>query len=148
MSYEAQRGITPRLTSDMWGPLPIKHCCLFCWLPAFFSVLKPHKYKSCRLVGCSPNLVCEWDSKSRVQPREHTCVCVYVCVLVIQSFLTLWNPMDCSPTVSSVHGILQARLLEWDASSFSRGSSRPRIEPGSPTLQADCLPYEPPGKPM
>ena len=34
--------------------------------------------------------------------------------------------MDCSPPVSSVHGILQARILEWVAVSFSRGSSRPR----------------------
>ena len=34
--------------------------------------------------------------------------------------------LDCSPPVSSVHGILQARILEWVAISFSRGSSRPR----------------------
>ena len=38
---------------------------------------------------------------------------------------SLW-PMDCSPPGSSVHGILQARILEWVAISFSRGSSRPR----------------------
>ena len=36
------------------------------------------------------------------------------------------NPMDCSPPGSSVHGISQARILEWVATSFSRGSSRPR----------------------
>ena len=36
------------------------------------------------------------------------------------------RPVDCSPPGSSVHGILQARLLEWVAISFSRGSSRPR----------------------
>ena len=35
-------------------------------------------------------------------------------------------PMDCSPPGSSVHGILQARILEWVAISFSRGSSQPR----------------------
>ena len=40
--------------------------------------------------------------------------------------LTLCNPVDCSPPGSSVHGILQARILEWVAISFSRGSSRPR----------------------
>ena len=40
--------------------------------------------------------------------------------------LTLCNPMDCSPPGSSVLGILQARILEWVAISFSRGSSRPR----------------------
>ena len=38
------------------------------------------------------------------------------------------------------------RILEWVASSFSRGSSQPRIEPGSPALQADSLPAELPGK--
>ena len=38
----------------------------------------------------------------------------------------LYDPMDCSPPGSSVHGILQARILEWVAISFSRGSSRPR----------------------
>ena len=39
---------------------------------------------------------------------------------------TLCDPMDCSPPGSTVHGILQARILEWVAISFSRGSSRPR----------------------
>ena len=45
---------------------------------------------------------------------------------VPQSCPTLCDPMDCSPPSSSVHGILQARILEWVAISFSRGSSRPR----------------------
>ena len=54
-------------------------------------------------------------------------VCVCVCVkLVTQLCLTLWDPMDCSPPGSSVHGILQARTLEWVAMPSSRGSSRPR----------------------
>ena len=45
---------------------------------------------------------------------------------VAQSCLTLCEPMDCSPPGSSVHVIFQARILEWVAISFSRGSSRPR----------------------
>ena len=45
---------------------------------------------------------------------------------VSQSCLTLCDPMDCSPPVSSVYGILQARILEWVAISFYRGSSQPR----------------------
>ena len=45
---------------------------------------------------------------------------------VVQSCLTLCNPMDCSLPGSSLHGILQARVLEWVTSSFSRGSSWPR----------------------
>ena len=43
--------------------------------------------------------------------------------LVTQSYLTFCNPMDCSPPGSSVHGILQARTLEWIAVPFSKGSS-------------------------
>ena len=45
---------------------------------------------------------------------------------VVQLCLTLWNPMDCSPPGSSVHEILQARILEWVAVPLSRGSSPPR----------------------
>ena len=44
----------------------------------------------------------------------------------LQSCPTLCNPLDCGPPGSSVHGILQARILEWAAISFSRGSSGPR----------------------
>ena len=47
-------------------------------------------------------------------------------VLVAQSCLTLFDPVDCSPPGSSVHWILQARILEWVAIPFSRESSRPR----------------------
>ena len=45
---------------------------------------------------------------------------------VTQSCQTVWDPLDCSLPGSSVHGILQARILEWVAIPFSRGSSRPR----------------------
>ena len=44
----------------------------------------------------------------------------------LQLYLTVCNPMDYSPPGSSVHGILQARILEWVAISFSRRSSLPR----------------------
>ena len=47
----------------------------------------------------------------------------------------------------TIHGILQAKILEWVAFPFSRGSSEPEIEPRSPTLQTDSLPTEPQGKP-
>ena len=46
--------------------------------------------------------------------------------LVTQSYPTLCDPMDCSPPGSSVHGILQARILEWVAISLSRDSSQVR----------------------
>ena len=72
--------------------------------------------------------------------------------LVIQLCLTL-HPMDCSLPGSSVHGISLARLQDWVAISFSKGSSWPGIEPRSPmcrlslVLQADSLPAEPCVKP-
>ena len=55
-------------------------------------------------------------------------------VKVTQSYLTLCNPMDGSLPGSSVHGILQARILEWVAILFSRGSSQPRDQ-----TQVSCI---------
>ena len=48
------------------------------------------------------------------------------CMLSLQSCPTLCDPMDCSPSSSPVHGILQARTLQWVAIPFSRGSLWPR----------------------
>ena len=66
-------------------------------------------------------------------------------VLVTQWCPTLGNPMACSPPGSSVHRILQARILEWVVISFSRGSSWPRDQT-QVSLQTESLPSEPPGK--
>ena len=52
--------------------------------------------------------------------------CVCVCVLVAQPCLPLRELMESSPPCSSLHGILQARILEWVAIPFFRGSSWPR----------------------
>ena len=87
--------------------------------------------------------------------------------IVTQSCLTLCDPLDCSPLVSSVHRIFQARILEWVAISYSRRSSQPRdptriscvscsagdlpnpkiqpVSPVSPALQEDSLPAGPSG---
>ena len=54
--------------------------------------------------------------------------------------------MDCSPPGSSVHGILQARIVEWVAIPFPRDLPDPGIKAGSPALQADSLPPEPAGE--
>ena len=51
---------------------------------------------------------------------------VNVKVLAVQFCPTLCDPMGCIPLGSSIHGILQARILEWVAIPFSRGSSQPR----------------------
>ena len=48
---------------------------------------------------------------------------VCACAKSLQCSLTVYDPMDCSPPGSSVHGILQARILEWVAISFSGESS-------------------------
>ena len=75
-------------------------------------------------------------------------------VKVTQLYLTLCDPMDCSPPGSSIHGILQARTLEWVAIPYSRGSSRPkdgtlvsciawRIFTMWTTREAPCLCYFP-----
>ena len=65
-------------------------------------------------------------------------------VLVTQSCPALCNPMDCSPPGSSVHEILQARILKWAAILFSGDLSHPGIKPTSRTLQVDSLLSEPP----
>ena len=85
--------------------------------------------------------------------NAYVCVslCVYIfllipvticfCYLVTKSCLILCDPMHCSLPGSSVHGILQMRILEWVAISSSRGSSRPRDSNPSLLLwQADSLP--------
>ena len=94
---------------------------------------------------------------SRIWASVAVCVCVCVCVctgtcahMLTQSCPNLCNPMDCSPPGSSVHKIFQARILEWVAISFSRGSSRPRDQTHISHLlyllhgQAGSLPAEQP----
>ena len=56
--------------------------------------------------------------------------------------------MDCSSPNSSVHSILQARILEWLAIPFSRDLPDAEIKPGCPALQANSLLSEPQGKPV
>ena len=73
------------------------------------------------------------------------CIISYNCTLLFSCYAV---PMHCSLPGSSVQGILQARILEWVAISFSRGSSRPGNRTGSPALQADSLPTDLQGKPL
>ena len=78
--------------------------------------------------------------------RVCVCVCVCVCVWVSQLCLTLCDPMDCSSLGSSVHGILQARILEWGAISLSRtayllGDKSGKIRRSWPLKgQGECYP--------
>ena len=64
-----------------------------------------------------------------------------------QLCLTQCDPMDCSSSGSSVHGISQARILEWVAISFSGDLPGPGIESRSPALAGRFFTTEPPGTP-
>ena len=80
------------------------------------------------------------------------CVCLHMYIMYIlfsvaQSCLTLCNPVDCGPPGSSVHGTFPARILEWVAISFSRGSSRPRDQTQVSCLAGRVFTTEPPSKP-
>ena len=78
--------------------------------------------------------------------RTHVC-----CAKLLQSFPTLCDPMDCSLPGFSVHGISQARILESVATSFFRGSSRPRdgaCITASSALAGRFFTTVPPGKPQ
>ena len=78
--------------------------------------------------------------------KVHACVCAKL----LQLCSTLCGPMDYSLPGFSVHGILQARILEWVAMPSSRGSPDLRIKPAAPvplTLQADSLPLSHLGNP-
>ena len=68
------------------------------------------------------------------------CVCA-------QSYLTLCDPMDCSPPGSSIHGIVQARILERVAISPPEDLPNPGIKAPSPALAEGFFTSEPPGKP-
>ena len=85
--------------------------------------------------------------------KEHLAVCVCVCRgggyrgVGVKVKVAQLCPTLCGPMVYRVHGILQARILEWVAFLFSRGLPNPGIEPRSPALQVHSSPAQPPGKP-
>ena len=69
------------------------------------------------------------------------------CCLVTKSCLTLCDPTDYSLSGCSIHGVFQARIVEWVAISFSRGSSQPRNWTPISCFADRFLTTEPPGKP-
>ena len=83
------------------------------------------------LAGCSPWGCKESDTTDRLTLSQQiqslfvlTGLCV--CAKLLQSCPTLCDPVDCSPSGFSVHGILQTRILEWVAMPSFKGSSQPR----------------------
>ena len=79
------------------------------------------------------------------------CVCVCVC-MITEPCLILCSHMDCGPPGPSVHGIFQARILEWVAISYFRKSSQPKDQTQvsfvSCISRSDSLPLAPPRKPI
>ena len=94
-----------------------------------------------------------WAAQGHPQTAPHTTLLVpsHVCAKLLHSCLSLCDPVEDSPPGSSIHGILQARILEWVAMPFSRGSSRPRDRThisyifciGSATWEAPPCTYTP-----
>ena len=109
------------------------------WATPLFTFTIHSKWKIIMLLSTSRNL-----------DRAQDVVCW--CCLVVKSCLTLCDPIDCSPPGSSVHGILQARILECVAIPFSRQSFWPRDWthrlnlPSAPAGR--FFTAEPPGKPQ
>ena len=91
-------------------------------------------------VGKSQTWLSDWTTTNHT--IQHSCIHTKL----LQSCPALCDPMDYSPPSSSVHGILQAIILEWVAIPFSRDLPNPEIRPRSPALQAYSLYSEPPGK--
>ena len=107
-------------------------------LPSILKMNLQNPVETFQIKSCATEINClHWSGS----------ICQKVKVAVAHLCLTLCDPMDCSPPGSSVHGISQARILEWVATSFSRGSTWPMDETSSPALQADSLLFEPPRKP-
>ena len=110
---------------DTWGyKVPWQFCVIIKSL--WSNMLRIRGKRCCRRSCWYPRK----DTYLLDQVRFAYCIyrksCVCVCVLVAQLCPTLCDPMGCSPPGSPVHGILQARILEWVSISFSRGSSWPR----------------------
>ena len=105
------------------------------WCSAFFTVQLSHPY-----------IYTYIHTYIYIYTHTHS---VFVC-LFAQLCPTLCNLMDYSRSGSSVHRILQARILEWSGLPFPSPGDLPdpEIEPRSPVLQADSLPFKPPGKPI
>ena len=82
------------------------------------------------------------------QEQQQQSVHMGVCMLIAQLLQTLFDPMDCSPPDFSVHGILQARILDWDAISSCRGSFQPRDGTQVSCIAGGFLLSEPSGKPI
>ena len=128
-----------------------------CILSVLFSFIFPGARITLWLVNSSDEMWRLWTPKLSIPVSWYSSFLLVFCplkkkvkVLGAQSCQTLWDPMDCSPPGSSIHGILQARILEWVAIPFSRGSFCPRDQTCVSRIAGKFFffkPSEPPGKP-
>ena len=115
------------------------HCCRCCWVASVVSdSVRPHRRQPTRLPR-------PWDS-----PGKNTgvgCHCLHQCRKVksesevAESCPTLSDPMGCGPPGSSIHGIFQARVLEWGAIAFSASSSYNLLNTQFVTVDHPCVPF-------
>ena len=109
----------------------------------------PAEFSECESWEKTTNRTCNghlWFAKYCFSWIDGWKICVRCMLMNVQLCLTLCDPMDCSPPGSPVHGIFQARILEWIAISSSRGSSWPRDQTCVSCLlhwQANSLPQSP-----
>ena len=92
-------------------------CFLFFFLKHILLIQKKNKMLNCFKAYLRPKVI----FPSYIKDFEIYCVCMLSCFSHVQLFATFWSPPG-----SSVHGILQARILEWVAMPSTMGSSRPR----------------------
>ena len=131
------------IQSRCWNQFPAdaKGDCVRMFIARLFIKLKLERTHSKCLV------VIELNKKLGCIHTMEYCVCVHAKLL--QSCLTLCDPIDYSPPGSSVHGILQARTLEWLTMPSSRGTSQPRDRTQISCVSCiagRCFTIEPQGK--
>ena len=88
------------------------------------------------------------DCRLLVSSHNRTANCACIHAQLLQSYLTLCKPMDCSLPGSSAHLILQARILKWVAMPSSREFSQPSGRTCSSCIAGGFFTPEPPGKPL
>ena len=160
---------TPRFQSGSAGSIPDQGTKIpptSCVVQPIFFFLKVRSWESHGPAGLGRLYVADWyaitkSTRGKSPVTLHlvptkvsscttvcVCVCVCVCVLVAQLYPAFCHPMGCSLPEFSVHGIFQARIIEWFAISFSGGSSWPRDWTWVPCIagMAYSLPSEPLGK--
>ena len=102
---------------------------LYAWdsVFSFFSNLNGYRFT---LTHVKPSSLFYFLSKVVIEGFKYDAVTaqsyLHACVLSRSVVSNSFNPMDCSPPGSSVHGIIRIRILEWVVTSYSLGSSRPR----------------------